>query len=337
LLPLAEGSSYFAFVHGDLNGANIIVDAQENVWLIDFFHTHRGHVLQDLLKFENDLLYIMTPLASDQELRAALEATNQLMQIEDLAKPLADPQHAGGWPEALRHAWKTLQTLRSFYPALIQSDRSPLQAWIGQMRYAMHTLSFDEASPRQKAWALYTAGHCAARITEQSRKNGPLRVDWIQDSLVAPGRLGLTILPGRRDLKRHLPTDLEALKGAGVTHVLCLLPDMELRHYGVGTLMQAYAQAGFKARQAPMVDQKTTSVEDMREVTAWTGAALAEGGRVTVHCTGGLGRSGMVAACCLKIKGLSSDQAIAEVRRVRSQRAIETAAQEEFIRAFMPS
>ena len=31
-----------AWVHGDLNGANIILDAQGNVWLIDFFHTGPG-------------------------------------------------------------------------------------------------------------------------------------------------------------------------------------------------------------------------------------------------------------------------------------------------------
>lgn len=38
-------SHYFSYIHGDLNGANILLDGHDNVWLIDFFHTHRGHIL----------------------------------------------------------------------------------------------------------------------------------------------------------------------------------------------------------------------------------------------------------------------------------------------------
>jgi len=42
LKPKAQGSAYFSYIHGDLNGANIIIDGHENVWLIDFFFTHYG-------------------------------------------------------------------------------------------------------------------------------------------------------------------------------------------------------------------------------------------------------------------------------------------------------
>ena len=51
-----------AYVHGDLNAANILVDAHHNVWVIDFFQAGPGHVLKDLAKFENDLLYLLTPI-----------------------------------------------------------------------------------------------------------------------------------------------------------------------------------------------------------------------------------------------------------------------------------
>ncbi|MDP7114667.1 MAG: isochorismatase family protein [Myxococcota bacterium] len=63
---------YVSYVHGDLNGANILMDGRDNLWIIDFFHTARGHVLQDLLKLENDLLYIYTPVESEADLIEAL-------------------------------------------------------------------------------------------------------------------------------------------------------------------------------------------------------------------------------------------------------------------------
>ena len=88
IMPYATRSTFFSYVHGDLNGANIMVDGQENVWLIDFFHTHRGHVLKDLIKFENDLLYIYTPVESAEDLDEAIKLFEVLMKVEDLRKPL---------------------------------------------------------------------------------------------------------------------------------------------------------------------------------------------------------------------------------------------------------
>jgi hypothetical protein len=112
-------------------------------------------------------------------------------------------------------AWTTVRKLRAFYPGLLQSDRDPLQLLIAQLRYAAHTLGFDECNPWQKLWALHTAGHAAAAIKKRIAASGPLRVDWIVPNL------GMTLLPGRRDYDRDLVTDILSLKQAGVTHVLC--------------------------------------------------------------------------------------------------------------------
>jgi protein-tyrosine phosphatase len=49
---------------------------------------------------------------------------------------------------------------------------------------------------------------------------------------------------------------------------------------------------------------------------------------------GGLGRSGTVAACFLIGAGMSADEAIAAVRTARGPRALETAAQENFVVTF---
>ena len=326
----ATDSCFVAFVHGDLNGANIIVDGHDNVWIIDFFHTDRGHVLKDLIKLENDLLYIFTPLSDEGELEQALSLTDRLLAVEDLAAPLPGASFA---PPALERAWRTVGLLRGFYPELIRHDRDPLQLLIGQLRYAAHTLGFDESSDLQRRWALYTACRCAEEVVRRVEERGALRVDWLETEL-AGGFLGLTLMPGRRDLGRDLARDIEALKGQGVTHVLCLLTTDEIERYGPDDLVAIYREAGLETRHLPMLDQRVCSREEMEQALGWIGTALEAGGRVMVHCLGGLGRSGTVAACHLRRRGLDAEAALVAVRAARSPRAVESAEQEAFVRAF---
>lgn len=326
---------YMAYIHGDLNGANILVDEHQNVWLIDFFHTHRGHVLRDLIKLENDLLYLMTPLESDAALEEAMELSQFLIKVEDLRTPLPEVEKLPFDNPHLRRAYQVLRLLRSFYPELIHSDRNPLQMLIGQLRYAAHTLTFPEANERQKKWALYAASLCAQEVEWRTlEQQGDLWVAWLPRLRTSPGRLGITILPGRRDRRRVLDKDLETLKEYGITHVVSLVTQTEMEDYGVPQLLQAYRDAGLQTYHLPILDQGTTSADQLDAVLSWIQEALAEQAHVLIHCVGGLGRSGTLAACYLRRKGLSAEQALAEVRAVRTPRAVESSAQEETVRNY---
>ncbi|MHC5019294.1 MAG: isochorismatase family protein [Planctomycetota bacterium] len=332
LPPRPHDQAWMAYVHGDLNGANIILDGHDNVWLIDFFHTHRGHVLRDLVKFENDLLYIFTPVDSDEELRDACRLTDALLDVADLGVPLPEPP--GGLGPQFDRAWATIAMLREFYPRVLHASRNPWQLHVAQLRYAVHNLGFYESNARQLKWALYTAGRCAELVERQLNRDGSLRLDWLPAERTAPGRVALTLLPGRRDFGRDLARDLQTITEAGVTHVVCLVPEAELHHYGVDDLPARYAAAGLEVHHLPVLDQAAPSVAAAREAVAWMEAAVADGGAVLAHCVGGLGRTGLLAACWLRARGAGADDAVAAVRAARSPRAIETAEQLEFVRAF---
>ncbi len=332
---LASDSAYFSYVHGDLNGANIIIDTQDNVWLIDFFHTHQGHVLKDLIKLENDILYIFTPLNKAENLEQALHLTDCLLQVDDLGRPLPPLESTGLTDPEMQRAYETIRFMRSFYPDLVQEDRNPLQLLIGQLRYAVHNLSFDESNEWQKQWALYTAGHCAAKISKQLKLRGPLRVDWLEQAYTGKGRLGVTILPGRKDYRRSLPDDIRALKKEGITHVVPLITKNEFNIYGVDRMLEVYQEAGFTINHLPILDQSVCSAAEMSKLMRWFDDELATGAKILLHCVGGLGRSGLVAACYLSSQGLDAAAAIAEVRRIRSPRAIETEGQETFVHNFV--
>lgn len=325
---------YLSYVHGDLNGANVLIDGRENVWLIDFFHTGRGHVLKDIAKVENDLLYIFTPVANEAELEEALALTRALREVEDLQQPLPERLPALRAPAFVR-AWATLRTLRALTGRLCRDDRHPLQLSIALLRYAAHTLTFEESSPLQKVWALAAACGHAEDVVATSQANRKLRVDWVDAALVAtPGRLGMTLCPGRRDRGRALDADLDVLRRLGAKKILCLATSEELYWAGVSDLRSACEARGLQFRNAPIPDQGVPTLADAEALMHWIGPALAAGEDVVVHCIGGLGRTGTVAACALVARGVGPEQAIAAVRRARGPRAIETRRQERFVAEF---
>lgn len=322
---------YVSYVHGDLNGANILVDAGGNVWLIDFFHTARSHVLKDLIKFENDLLYIFTPLQDEGDLVEALQITDALAQVEDLRSPL--PALTLSRP-ALRRAWTTLTRLRTFMAELCQDDRDPLQVAIAALRYSAHTLSFDESSTLQKLWALASSCRHAERIERELVGQRKLRLDWLRHPTLKGDWLAMTLCPGRRDRGRSLKRDLEVCRQQGVEQLYCLATDEELEEYGVGNLAQECRRFGLRFAQRAIADQGVPALDAAQ---AWVQELLedeAAGRRVVVHCIAGLGRTGTIAACVLRAKGLTGPEAIAAVRASRSPRAIETEVQERFVDAF---
>jgi hypothetical protein len=163
---------YVSYVHGDLNAANILVDARDNVWVIDFFQAGLGHVLKDLAKFENDLLYVLTPIEDASQLLEAIAITRVLSAVTDLKLPLpACPEEVRS-PHLVR-AWEVLSVLREVAGQVCHEDRHPLQLQVALLRYAVHTLSFTESTPLQKQSALVAACWLADQIARPENEAPP--------------------------------------------------------------------------------------------------------------------------------------------------------------------
>lgn len=324
---------YFSYVHGDLNGANIIIDKQNNIWIIDFFHTHKGHVLKDLIKIENDLLYIFTKINTEAELIQAMTLSETLVNIKDLSAPLPPLDKNITMPALLR-AYETINHLRGFYPNLIQSDRAPFQWHVAHLRYSVQTLGFVESSPLQKIWALYSSCLAAKALTEDLERSNILRIDYLPSANTFKGKVGLTIAPGRRDMNRNLIRDIEVIQNSKTDIILCLLTFEEMKQYGIDDLLAQYKKSNLSVKHQPIIDGKITSVSETRELIQWLNSQLNQGKNILIHCAGGLGRAGSIAACFLKAQGYSAEEAINMVRKSRSPRAIETSLQENFIKNF---
>jgi hypothetical protein len=173
-LPPLVGDFPFSFVHGDLNGANIIIDGNDNVWLIDFFHTHRGHALKDFAKLENDILFIYTHIEDHAAFERACRFTDFLLAQHDISAPLLE---APAWLQdrALEMAYETIMHLRTLLCASIpeMGAHADRQWLLAQLRYAVHTLGFEECNIWQKKWALYAAGQLVQRWLSDSHPRKP--------------------------------------------------------------------------------------------------------------------------------------------------------------------
>ena len=158
-----------AIVHGDLNLANVLLDDAFNTWLIDYFWTRTGHVLDDIAKLENDLKFIMLPLPDDAALGRAFALEQHLGQQEDLLVPPGDAPAALLGDAALAKVSAAITRLRELTAELLREAGlvAPVSAReyrIAQLRYSAHTLSFVECDERQKRFALVSTCLLANRL-----------------------------------------------------------------------------------------------------------------------------------------------------------------------------
>ena len=173
----------------------------------------------------------------------------------------------------------------------------------------------------------------------------PLRIDSVSpgDGL---GRIGMTLCPGKYDetaltgfWHRDLARDLDAVRAWGAAAVITLLEPEELVLLRVPSLGREVEKRDMRWINLPIVDGSRPDQEFEQRWNS-TGkevrATLHKGSNVLVHCRGGLGRAGTIAARLLVEMGADPVSAMAKVRKARPG-AIETSTQEQFVRSLRPS
>jgi ADP-ribosyl-[dinitrogen reductase] hydrolase len=112
-----------------------------------------------------------------------------------------------------------------------------------------------------------------------------------------------------------------------------LVEHHEFAALGVEALPGEALRLGMAWRHLPIPDRQPPELDfEQRwaEVGAELVVALREGRRIFLHCKGGLGRTGTVAACLLREAGIGAAEAVAQVRLARPK-TIETTQQERYV------
>jgi len=134
---------------------------------------------------------------------------------------------------------------------------------------------------------------------------------------------------------RDLLLDLDAIQVWGAAAVVTLIEPYELVVLRVEHLGEEVRRRGMSWFHLPIKDMSTPGQGFERQwVTAGDQlrSLLRSGRDVLVHCRGGLGRAGTIAARLLIELGMEPHSAIRSVRAVRPG-AIETTAQEQYVLA----
>ena len=171
----------------------------------------------------------------------------------------------------------------------------------------------------------------------------PLRIDEV--GTPGGGRIGLSFCPGKHQSAgasgtwaRNLAADLEAIREWGAVALVCLVEHHELDQLRVPELPAATRAHGIEFHHLPIADFHAPD-DLFEDLWLYHGTRLrrllGDGGRVFIHCKGGLGRTGTVAARLLAEFGQPAVEATRTVRAARPG-AIENATQERHVLATRP-
>lgn len=167
----------------------------------------------------------------------------------------------------------------------------------------------------------------------------PIRIDAVQP-LGGWGIIGMSFCPGKTQTDartgswhRDLEKDVARIREWGANSVLTLIERPEFAELNVSTLPCEIERQGMSWMHLPIRDMHPPGHSFMSQWNRYGKELvdqLATGKNVFIHCKGGLGRTGTIAACLLIESGIKHLEAIDCVRKARPK-TIETVAQEFFV------
>jgi protein-tyrosine phosphatase len=209
------------------------------------------------------------------------------------------------------------------------SDAWQFWTWFSDERQAWTPLE------HLRAKNVYKDEHTDIRTSDSH----PLRIDFVSVPGTT-GRIGLTFCPGKCSeglyggtWERDLGKDLAAIKAWGACSLITLMEAHEFVLIGVPQFMEVLTNSDIEWQHLPIQDMQPPN--DAFE-TLWNTAGpqlhaqLNSGKDIVIHCRGGLGRTGLLAARMLVEAGATPVNAVAEVRNTRKH-SIETYAQEHYV------
>lgn len=167
-----------SIVHGDLNARNILIDANQNVFVIDFAKTSRDCLLRDYCKLEIEIKFCLTKLLGPEDLLRAIEIEKQLLLDNNSQKfPTLRGLLEANVPQRnqLERMLQTVRTIRTVAldmmgPLASAGPGSSEPYYIILLHYTLDALRYQQTDRWSKLFVLNSAAMiCRALQSENSQ------------------------------------------------------------------------------------------------------------------------------------------------------------------------
>ncbi|MDQ1266226.1 MAG: hypothetical protein QG635_1378 [Bacteroidota bacterium] len=159
---------YKSIIHGDLNMKNIMLDEQENIYIIDFSETRNSNIVSDFARLEPILKFEMTRLETDVELRQLLEFEQALAKPNTL-KELPIFLYSGNDP-MVEKAYRMICRLRTYADTVTIFETNIVPYLLALLEWTLPVASYFSFPIIRKRLAAYSAGFICKKIFELEGK-----------------------------------------------------------------------------------------------------------------------------------------------------------------------
>lgn len=145
-------------IHGDLHSRNVLIDQNNQAWLIDFYRSGPGHIFRDLTELESDIKFV---LLTNSDLPALYQLELALLN----AKYFDDTPTLPHFKQPdLRKAFEVIQSLRRIAGHLTNSRNTMLDYYQGLLLQTLTMIYRQHVSAPKKRHAYLSASLLCERL-----------------------------------------------------------------------------------------------------------------------------------------------------------------------------
>ncbi len=161
---------YKSVIHGDLNLANILLDDNDNLYVIDFSETRQGNIVSDLARLEVIACLGMTRIKDEADLRhvvllvQALARNETIDHTPDFDCSEDDP--------LLGKAHALVRVLRGLAGKMTIFEDDPVPSYLAMLEWILPMVSYRDITVLRKQASAYCAAILTERIMDREQQTG---------------------------------------------------------------------------------------------------------------------------------------------------------------------
>ena len=126
--------------------------------------------------------------------------------------------------------------------------------------------------------------------------------------------------------------EFSGLKRLGIDRIVSLLEDFEQIEIGLGSEEELCRKNGMEYTSFPIPDRGLPNTDAAKKLATKLHNEICAGKHVVIHCRAGIGRTGIIAGSILVESGITADDALSLISKVRGVQVPDTEEQVQWLK-----